>query len=638
MAYPANVGGTWSSHLNARVGPFEYNGNLYAVLNSSTDLEIYKSTDDGSSWSLVASQTEDALPTADAVQSGAKIYIAHAVDANHFSVSVFDMSTDLFDIALGSLKTRNDNLSGTSPLFIALRSNGNYVVVHQGPTEKVSGTNYRRIRISEYNGTGWTDYTHSGALSFQSGTSEHYDLTFAILGASDRVHFVYSISSASGARRHRTFTSSNTVGNEQTLTGGATDSFSTGIGDFDGSEFAVMHNGGAKTPEVERATSADNPSFTGQDISATDAEYVNSNPGSIAYGGGGTLHAVYVRDDDQNIEYTNDQGTGTWATPEAFATATTQGISARMVSSDSYVGVLYDDGGTVKYDRKSVSSTTTTAITKGLQYTVVSSSAITQSLQYTVKTSTAVTQSLQYTVRSSQSVTKSLKYTVDTSQSTTQSLQYTVQNVKAITQSLQYTVITSPSVIRSLKYTVDTSTSITKSTKYTIETTTTDTRSLQYTVVSSQAITKSLHYEVESSQSITRPLKYTVPTTSVVSLPLGYYVVIVTTVTKGLRYYVKSAQAVTQDLKYTVVTSSVDIKSQEYRVQTVGSVSNTLSYSVISKQRVEKSLEYTVEGGGGIGVRTGISGRGALRSDNIRSGDLIHDTRGNTQIQTQNRR
>src|SRR5262245_30889999 len=42
----------WPDHLNARLGPFESGGNLYAVLCDKTanTLEVWKSTDGGNSW------------------------------------------------------------------------------------------------------------------------------------------------------------------------------------------------------------------------------------------------------------------------------------------------------------------------------------------------------------------------------------------------------------------------------------------------------------------------------------------------------------------------------------------------------------------------------------------------------------
>lgn len=101
------------------------------------------------------------------------------------------------------------------------------------------------------------------------------------------------------------------------------------------------------------ATTAQNPSWSTAAVATTNGpEYTNANPGALALNGS-TLHRFWPDDSTQDI-WRNSSIDGTET--EWKDAITCNGISIGMITGG--IGVLYDDGGTIKYDLLSISAPT----------------------------------------------------------------------------------------------------------------------------------------------------------------------------------------------------------------------------------------------------------------------------------------
>lgn len=343
----------WSPHLNSMHGPFENGSNLYAVLLDLTNLtyEVWKSTDSGNSWSEQDSASHPAIGSSSSfrsvnvIQSGATLYILR--DSSGTAFATFSMSSDTWSATTTGGGNPAAGISGTVPYHGAVRSDGDVIIFHHGVTESIMGTNYRRVKYSRYEGGVWTNSTDVGG----TGAQAHYDARTAVLGSSDRVHFFWTDFNNQDLK-HRSLSSANVLGTIQDIdaTAGTGSFYDVGLPALNGSEIVLPYRDLSNDLNVARATSADTPTWDITQVVTTtnDPETVSSNLAAVAVDSG-TVHVFWPNDADQDIYRDNDAGTGTWGTDAEWKDAVTcQGINIAKITGG--VGVLYVDGGTVKYD------------------------------------------------------------------------------------------------------------------------------------------------------------------------------------------------------------------------------------------------------------------------------------------------
>lgn len=342
----------WSSHRALMHGPFENGTNLYAVLIDDTadTLEVWKSTDSGDSWSEQDSGNHKTVVASQAcchtVQSGTTLYIAYLIASDVVNIVPFSMATDTYGTVItgGPTAAVAGTASALSPPILSRRSDGDYVVLHNGPTQSIMGTGYRRVLYSRHEGSTWTLDTDVAGIDVQI----HYDTRAAILGSSDRVHFFWTDATNSDLK-HRSLTSANSLNTIQDVDTSVTiGNYTAGIPTLNGSEVVLPYKHSTGDLNVARATSADDPSWSTQTVTPADPESTDANPGAAAVDGS----VVYVFWPDaatDDIFRDSDGGTGTWGVDVEWKDAVTcQGINIAKITNA--IGVLYNDGGTVKYD------------------------------------------------------------------------------------------------------------------------------------------------------------------------------------------------------------------------------------------------------------------------------------------------
>jgi hypothetical protein len=375
MALPATIsaGLSWPDHKNSRVGPFEAGSALYAVLVDKTNnhIECWKSTDGGDTWAEQdaanhpSSSTTANYKSVTVHQSGTALVCFIPKGSTSIEIREFSTSSDTWGsaitgptITLGA--ATHTNPAATPPRVLgAKRSDGSYVVVYNGATQSVMGTAYDRakVHIRSSGGTWSGPFDLAGSPNSPidntlPGTQVYYHPLAVVPDASDRAHIIYK-EATSGALKSRTLLSGGTFTTAQTIDGGAyTDTSAGGGPALVGTEIVYPYLQNSTTLGVGRATAADTPSWSTQAVSATttsNPKLSGVNTGAVA-GDGSTAHAFWPDFSTSDIWRDSDGGSGTWGTDTEWKDAVT--CNAICVGAIGVgIGVLYDDGGTVKYDR-----------------------------------------------------------------------------------------------------------------------------------------------------------------------------------------------------------------------------------------------------------------------------------------------
>lgn len=344
MPLPATISnGIWPDHRNANIGPRESGGNLYApfyVFSGTMQLGMFKSTDGGETWTEQdsANRPTGVISTALAVgQITTTLYVLYTPSAVTAQIRKFDCSTDTW-VALESgmatsPPTLNANITGAGaqPGFLIVRGDGDYVVFHNGSTENVMGSAYRRIKYSRFQSGAWTINVR---VDNGTGDQFHWDARAAVLGSSSRSHFFYTKSSSS-LGFHKALTSANALqaeGNDDgTLLATPTAAYCFGnpVAYVDGADTKIVVPTDNK---AWRFTSADLPTLTTVQVYAgVSQENVTSNP-SAAVVDGTTAYTFYTDASTDDLWYDNDAGSGTWGTDVKFPVSVSQEASNNQPS------------------------------------------------------------------------------------------------------------------------------------------------------------------------------------------------------------------------------------------------------------------------------------------------------------------
>ncbi len=190
MALPttivSSVVGLWGHHP-----PFKSSaGNFYVVAQTSTgSIDVYKATDPTDSWAL---QDDGNSPGSlgnlvgySVTQKGDVLYIASARDIGYYFYSEFDMSANTWSVANQTIE-----LVANDPTFpwisIAVRSDGDVVVVYAGSTDAEMGNDKERVDYNVRTGTTW-----GGPVALDAGGDTHYGNPNCVLGTNDFVHVIW---------------------------------------------------------------------------------------------------------------------------------------------------------------------------------------------------------------------------------------------------------------------------------------------------------------------------------------------------------------------------------------------------------------------------------------------------------------
>ncbi len=360
-------------------------GAFYVIALASADSGpgVYKATDPADAWveQDTANNPSVSITTSvfSVVQEGDLLHMAYGVTT--LTYSQFDMSSDTWqNVPTGKTQTI-DSLTN-APTFpwvsIAVRSDGDVVVVYAGDTDQVMGGKKERVDVNVR-----TSGTWGGAvvLSANDTADEHYGNPNCVKASdSDDIHIVWGKTTALAdpptawsASETRTIDSGDTLSTidlDAIDTAGVLLGIQNGVSfDDSGTQvarfaavtptfgpcFLLSHTGtGGKEIEFE-ATS--NIAYAG----ATFSPKVNGEAGIATIAGpdaDGDLHILWSNTDDtDDIYYVTSTDTGdTWS---AEAQEGADAVTCNFISANIYVrgidtvlAYIYDDGGVTKYNEK----------------------------------------------------------------------------------------------------------------------------------------------------------------------------------------------------------------------------------------------------------------------------------------------
>ena len=155
MALPVTISNVALTSKNSYFGPFKSsNEDIYIVVVDSSDgalIEVHKATDPTSSFTEQDSGNKPDLVNIVfslwAFQDGDDLHITHQTFTPDVGYSAFHMATDLWDGTLNDLTVEGSfGDEGTArACSIAVRSDGDVIVLYNGAADKIHGTNYNRI-------------------------------------------------------------------------------------------------------------------------------------------------------------------------------------------------------------------------------------------------------------------------------------------------------------------------------------------------------------------------------------------------------------------------------------------------------------------------------------------------------------
>lgn len=301
--------------ISGRRGPYE-DGNKYlwvVGITTGYKLRVAGSTDSGETWPLTydsAILSGASAPLAlDSVYDSENgvIYVLVVPSTLALQVWSFTISTHTWVQVDGSTNrpsTIQSLPTGQYPVFIVRKSNGDFRIAYMA-NKSAMGTPYRNVYYAPLTAAGvW-----GSAVLVSAGTKLYnYDLKGAVLGASDRTHFMF-VHADTGELSHRTLTSANAFGTRATVFGSGTAENYYGLVYNATLGKLVAGTSNAGSDRVGRADSVDSPgNFTTDTYPAGFGE-PSSSPAAFAYDPISTRLYVFYRDrgsDDLFYAFTED--------------------------------------------------------------------------------------------------------------------------------------------------------------------------------------------------------------------------------------------------------------------------------------------------------------------------------------------
>jgi hypothetical protein len=355
MALPTTITGL--STTVATVGPFKSSGgNFYIIgVNSSdaTKAQAQKASDPTSSFSAVGTDTVTGASqlylAACQVSDTVHVLIAHgASSSRNYRYVAFDMSTDSWGTGEDAVTGVNVQTSaGVDALgcSIVVRSNGNAVLFYNGPRVASMGNSYAQTYYRERTGTN----TYGTQTQVSAGGQVDCTQPEAILGASDRVHFIFR-GSTGNQIRERSLSSANALDTEQGNTPANNGALPPqGISyDNSGTIKVIVGMGGAS----ECFDSGANPTLVAGSIDGAGGIPRIFNDGTDAY-----ALFRFSTDSDLYVSKSTDSG-ASWGTKASAFVGTVALADANLSKdgniyqrgSDYVIPYVVNDNGTLKYN------------------------------------------------------------------------------------------------------------------------------------------------------------------------------------------------------------------------------------------------------------------------------------------------
>jgi len=175
-------------------------GNFYAIALGVLDvldkkLEVFRATDSTGAWIVQdesnAPEWNTSFPAViSAIQAGDVIHIATDVGGVKYEYHSFDMSSNTWGVVEETIETPT-NAPTLAWISIAVRSDGDVVVVYAGDTDQVMGGKKERVDANVRTGGTW-----GGPIALDAAGDIHYGNPNCVLGASDWIHCLWQLTTA----------------------------------------------------------------------------------------------------------------------------------------------------------------------------------------------------------------------------------------------------------------------------------------------------------------------------------------------------------------------------------------------------------------------------------------------------------
>ena len=368
MALPVTISSSVFPLQNYFCGPFKSSGgNCYVVVLESTGgtPEVFKATDPTSSFTAQdTANNPTAVPSSMwAYQVGDVLHIVTqetSVLAADLHYHTFNMATDAWGTKNELIETPKDAPATADYIgcSVALRSDGDVIVLYCGDTDAVMGTAYNRVDYARKEASTWT----VGVEVAGGGLEVNYAGASVVLGASDQMHFFFKDHTNSDAK-HRSLSSANaldTVADVDTSASANSHLFGPGISYVSGANTVVNVPFEDSDGQLSSAqfNSGANPSITVDDnVSGVAVKVVNNTPVACYAVDGTTAHLLYADSSTADLWRDSQADGGAWGTDaEVLDAVTINRVSCAVYDrSGTKLAYVYDDGGTVKYNEVSLS-------------------------------------------------------------------------------------------------------------------------------------------------------------------------------------------------------------------------------------------------------------------------------------------
>jgi len=226
MALPTTISGAaFPTESSGNLGPFvDGSGNVYFV---GSGLAVYKAADPTSSFSEQDATNAPAIGGLhiDAFLDGTTLHIV-GINTTGYSTEYaqFDLSTDSWVDASNFGGTSGDTFvevynptdnPTTAWGGIAVRSDGDVVIVHPGENPSIKGGNYQELAYSRLEGGTWTTGV---VVASTGGKDDNYLYAYPVMGSIDQCHFGY-VRDTDGDFYLRALSSGNTLRTQRTHAG-----------------------------------------------------------------------------------------------------------------------------------------------------------------------------------------------------------------------------------------------------------------------------------------------------------------------------------------------------------------------------------------------------------------------------------
>jgi hypothetical protein len=321
------------------------------------------------SWGSIATKTgfTTAILKLDAYQVGNVIHLLVQDGTASTSLATKYVSFDtLNNTFLATTETVSAAVAVTGQIAganasasLVVRSNGEVVAFYSGVQTKISGT--FRAHVFYRRRTGVNTWTTETAVNAATAFDNNYPV--AVLGAADRVHFVWGVAPSSTG--NRTLSAANALNTAASSASMAAPGDGVSYDRSGTTKVVITSNATGQT--VQRFDSSDNPTASYSTPTAANATlphrigtFPNTDDVTIVYrnSADSDIYSIKSSDDGATFGTAVSFFVGTVASADANVSRSSSG-SVYARGSNNVVGYLVNDGGTLKYNENVVSTSST---------------------------------------------------------------------------------------------------------------------------------------------------------------------------------------------------------------------------------------------------------------------------------------